>query len=224
MNVNREARRHNALIRANSLDEPLIPLLRPPPQPLNISIPSIGSGSAIPHPTSNSNTNKALSAYTETEHAPPPLPLTARVFSESQAHSHIRNPKKLGKLDTGVGRLRRELGGVGGVGGEVGTPSPFFPRDLMGLMRMGGEDAKMLLREYGLVRVRRRVVGKEKEKEVGVDGESVEGDGGEREGEGGEKEVEEVVEEEEEETREESINRFLAYIGVSASIAGSCGS
>ncbi|KAI0748795.1 hypothetical protein BC629DRAFT_1298285 [Irpex lacteus] len=88
---NSEARRHNALIRANSLDEPLMPLLRPPPLP------------------------------------------------------------------------RSEWNPL--------TPSPLFPRDLTSLIRLGTEEARALMREYGLVR--------------------------------------------EEESREESINRFLAYIGVS---------
>ncbi len=80
------------------------------------------------------------------------------------------------------------------------------------------------MREYGLVRVRYP----EKSKLADV-GEAEEGDGGgdgqDKQEEGGkeagkeDEEVGEVVEEEE--SREESINRFLAYIGVGFQLVSS---
>ncbi|KAI0090508.1 hypothetical protein BDY19DRAFT_935508, partial [Irpex rosettiformis] len=246
---NSEARRHNALIRSNSLDEPLMPLLRPPPVPLSLHL-TIPTGTGRYLQTSGGGggggvergergERGGVSAYVD--RTPTALPLTARVFSESAVGASQpfvlglgrggrrgvvggRDGKRGGGVDgklKGVGEKWRGGGGGGGYDEPtVVTPSPLFPRDLKGLMRMGGEEAKALLREYGLVRVRYGGGGKRGLKNV-VGGEV---DGGEKEGggcmEGSEREVViedevEEVEEEEEETREERINRFLAYIGVS---------
>lgn len=208
--MNSEARRHNALIRANSLDEPLQPLLRPPPVPrsewpLSVSIPDAaaeGGGSTA-------------SAYTDK--APQAVPLTNRVFSDSDAVPS----KPSGRGRHGLPRL--EI--------EPPTPSPLFPRDLTSLMRLGQEEARALVKEYGLVRVRyaKKVAqsplsavageagpqdgtstGKDKDKQKGKEKEQDQGQDGKKD-EDASPQLEPIIEEE---TREESLNRFMSYIGV----------
>lgn len=158
-----------------------MPLLRPPPVPrsdwpLSVSIPA---GSAH---------GGSASAYADK--APAALPMTTRVFSESDA-IHPTPATAQGRR----ARLPR-------LDIEPPTPSPLFPRDLTSLIRLGPEEAKALMEDYGLVRVRYPTT--LLLPILGEDEEDVE-------------QKPEVFAEEPvvEESREESINRFLSYIGVS---------
>ncbi|KAI0783006.1 hypothetical protein C8Q75DRAFT_811231 [Abortiporus biennis] len=135
---NSEARRHNALIRSNNLEEPLKPLLRPlPPSPTLADLPSTpSSGKTI--------VNDLISPPNQ------PLPKTTRPNDRTQQKAQQRNsipPKpELAELviENNPRTMIREMNLV------PPTPSPLFPRNLSSLMKMGVDDAKALVSEYGL--------------------------------------------------------------------------
>ncbi|KAL4244999.1 hypothetical protein ABKN59_002865 [Abortiporus biennis] len=135
---NSEARRHNAAIRSSNLEEPLKPLLRPlPPSPTLADLPSTpSSGKTI--------VNDPLSPANQ------PLPKTTRPNDRTQQKAQQRNsipPKpELAELviENNPRTMIREMDLV------PPTPSPLFPRNLSSLMKMGVDDAKALVSEYGL--------------------------------------------------------------------------
>lgn len=126
MSVYREARRHNALIRTNSLDEPLRPLLRPPP-PGEDAVPLDELELMTPSDDGRATPLRGL----DTSALPPALTIDARLRSKSK--SGIRG-KHLLK--------------------EPATPSPLFPRDLSSLMNLSPHETKALIKDYGLARLR----------------------------------------------------------------------
>lgn len=154
---------------------------------------------------------EAGSASAYTDKAPQVLPITSRVLSESDAAPANTAARGFGR---GRGKLPRlEI--------EPPTPSPLFPRDLTSLIRLGTEEARALVRDYGLVRVRypkqppQAPPQAPSENALDITTEEIEAD--DREGQQHLKEVEVVGEPIiEEESREESLNRFLSYIGVSS--------
>ncbi|TCD66529.1 hypothetical protein EIP91_001249 [Steccherinum ochraceum] len=127
---NSEARRHNALIRSNALDEPLRPLLRPFAKP-------------VPPPSSPHQPEMAP--------ADPSTPKAAPVDADPAAS----DPTTIPILEIGEEPKKTEpLPPAPPTPVEIDltppTPSPLFPRDLTSLMRLSPSDAKVLVREYGL--------------------------------------------------------------------------
>ncbi|GJE91454.1 hypothetical protein PsYK624_076040 [Phanerochaete sordida] len=124
---NSEARRHNALIRSNSLDEPLRPLLRPPPSLDDIFPRDASSSDGRPTP-------QAVGS---------PDPASALPVSPG-----ARRRKSLGNVQGRRARLSvLDL--------DTPTASPLFPRDLAALARLDGSTTRELMRDYGLVKTRR---------------------------------------------------------------------
>ncbi|THH30881.1 hypothetical protein EUX98_g3320 [Antrodiella citrinella] len=160
---NSEARRHNALIRSNSLDEPLIPLVRPFATPASSPILSRqpSSASAIPSPPAPEELPKE-----------PSEPMTVPILEISEEFPKQEKPAVL-EIDL-----------------TPPTPSPLFPRDLTGLMRLSPDDARALVREYGLEPLQIPEAGLFGEGFIGF------GDDGPKS------------------SREEDLNRFMSHIGV----------
>lgn len=103
---------------------------------------------------------------------------------------------------------------------DTPTPSPLFPRDLAALARLGPDDAKELMRDYGLVKTRRitrRTLHRRKktldDPFLDTEPEDPSGDATETEPDG----VVELVEEDE--PRDETLNRFLQFIGVGSTVS-----
>ena len=130
-----EARRHNALIRASALDEPLKPLLRPA-----TVVAAAADGSAAS--TSAMSTGGSARATVGS----PGIPTPPSTIGGSTAR---RVASKLSVI-TRTADSRRE--GEDDLGDEARrTISPLFPRDLATLVALGPGEVRALVRDYGLV-------------------------------------------------------------------------
>ena len=203
-----EARRHNALMRSTSLDEPLKPLLRPVGSPS--ASPNTGTATTAENLPSNTtkgstqagakggddhgpkNTNSATDKKKANEN---------KSSAQNQNQKPVQNP--LPRVNTSGGTSAGKRDSVEGGGKPVlpniitdlaaPTPSPLFPKDLISLMRLSPHETLTLMEDYGLVPVR----------QAGTSPMPREGDKG-------------VVSPnpDAEPSREENINRFLNHIGV----------
>lgn len=184
---NSEARRHNALIRSNSLDEPLRPLLRPPPSLDDVFpplAPSDGDGSETPRPS--------LSGTAINDPSRPSLTIDASVDWKTAT---------AGRKSAIHGRVARSAATpLSAMDLQDPAPSPRFPRDLGNLTRLSPVETKELMRDYGLVKLKQVV---HRGNGGGEDTPTVDDP---------EPEVVQFVEAEE--SQEETLNRFLSYIGV----------
>lgn len=184
----REARRHNALIRSNSLDEPLRPLLRPPPSLGDVFPPlavSDGDGSETP---------RAL-APTGTGVFEPGRPaLTIDASFDAGGKSGYGGHRKA---------KRSAVTPLSALDLQEPAPSPRFPQDLNSLTTLSPIETKELMRDYGLVKLKRVV-----HRGNGSPGGETTPTANDPE-----PEIVEVIEATE--PREETLNRFLSYIGVS---------
>ncbi|EKM53463.1 uncharacterized protein PHACADRAFT_259872 [Phanerochaete carnosa HHB-10118-sp] len=191
---NSEARRHNALIRTNSPEEPLRPLLRPPPSLEEL----------FARDTLQADGHRKSSGIGDSDKR-----------SASAASPSTRRHKASSVSSTVQGRRAR----LSALDLDIPTPSPLFPRDLTALARLNTDETRELMRDYGLVktrRVARRVLRKRK---ISLDDpfldkpETTFGDETETET----SEVVELVEEDE--LRDETVNRFLQFIGVGSVVS-----
>lgn len=195
---NSEARRHNALIRSNSLDEPLRPLLRPPP-----SLEGMFPRHALP-----ADERHTPSGIGDTDDASAlPLSPSARRRKTSIPSASVPGRRvRLSVLDL-----------------DTPTPSPLFPRDLTALARLDASDMKDLMRDYGLVKTRRitRQVLHKPKKSLDDPFLDYRPDGARHAAPETEHDIVELVEEDE--PREETLNRFLQFIGVTFRIVSAAG-
>lgn len=125
----REARRQNALIRSDSLSAPLRPLLRPihagaVPSGLSVTLHTVGLGPAT------------LPA------SPTSIPSEISARAPSVPSSSV--------INVAGAPTRAQSQSPGCTGLEQPTPSPHFPRDLSHLVRLGLEEAKALMIDYGI--------------------------------------------------------------------------
>ncbi|KAI0752988.1 hypothetical protein C8Q80DRAFT_488697 [Daedaleopsis nitida] len=145
---NSEARRHNAMIRATGLEEPLQPLLRPLNlPPVEGGNPAQAQGSGTPTTPTSTPPPGARRGRGSTGNA------TTRLSIKTDTRS-VRTSAAVTALEAQSPRTSISADGLGGprVGEiEAPTPSPLFPRDLMSLVSLGPDDAKTLVRDYGLV-------------------------------------------------------------------------
>ncbi|RPD68216.1 hypothetical protein L226DRAFT_540918 [Lentinus tigrinus ALCF2SS1-7] len=137
---NSEARRHNALIRASGLDEPLQALLRP------LDIPASTSG-ATSLPTPPATAPSTMSAAS----------LRAQVGAAGRDSTRLSvNTNTTSARPTNSPRSAVATTTPGGTRIAPSqlvppTPSPLFPPNLSTLVSLGPEEVKALVREYGLV-------------------------------------------------------------------------
>lgn len=127
---NSEARRHNALIRSNALDEPLTPLVRPFARPF----PSFPAAEPV---------TRRLSDTTTATLNPPSA-------SDAAANGDPTDAATVPIIDVSEESPTVDAAAPAEIVLEPPTPSPLFPRDLTSLMRLNPDDATALVREYGL--------------------------------------------------------------------------
>ncbi|KDQ55183.1 hypothetical protein JAAARDRAFT_37715 [Jaapia argillacea MUCL 33604] len=121
---NSEARRYNATLRTNSLQEPLRPLLRPLAMPTSARF-------SLPSPTSPSSPSNFYNPVTPAQPAPPPVtPMTPRALHRSYSST---SPSASSSPYDPL------------------APSPLFPPNLKTLFNLDIDAARALIREYGLV-------------------------------------------------------------------------
>ncbi|KAI0686777.1 hypothetical protein C8T65DRAFT_143790 [Cerioporus squamosus] len=207
---NSEARRHNALIRASGLDEPLQPLLRP------LDIPAALKVSALGLPTPPATAPSTITAAS----------LKAQVGRGAGRDSLSVNTDM--RSTRATVSPRSAVGATTTPGGTVRpspardtlvppTPSPLFPYNLSTLVSLGPDEVKALVREYGLV-------SEDDDDDVPL----ATARGGARNGgnarplshmttvsDAGQSWVEAGLDG----TREDELNKFMRYIGVSLDIA-----
>ncbi|KAI0799964.1 hypothetical protein C8Q74DRAFT_1233536 [Fomes fomentarius] len=152
---NSEARRHNALIRASGLDEPLQALLRP------LDTPSTPGRADAPSDIQSSPRDAPANA--NSLQTPPSSPLQARLrnvvrgcggdANRLSLNTNVSLRTSMAVTALGSPTSTHSTGGtaVGVWDVQEPTASPLFPRDLATLVSLGPEEARTLVREYGLI-------------------------------------------------------------------------
>ncbi|RDX41397.1 hypothetical protein OH76DRAFT_217461 [Lentinus brumalis] len=136
---NSEARRHNALIRASGLEEPLQALLRP------LDIPATSNAQMPTPPATASSTMSAASLRAQ-------VGATGRDSTRLSVNTDLRSPCNTASPGPAVGAPTTTPGGMRSRSALVPpTPSPLFPTNLSTLVSLGPDEVKALVREYGLV-------------------------------------------------------------------------
>ncbi|KAI0072415.1 hypothetical protein K474DRAFT_1667839 [Panus rudis PR-1116 ss-1] len=191
---NSEARRHNALIQSNSLDEPLKPLLRPMQSTVNSPAPvsSIPKGSAVSAKPTSPPPKSSSPKATTTKKTTPNTPAAAETDAPdtSALSIQVEGSSTVGSTNTGRPVRPRVVTDL-----APPTPSPFFPRDLTTLLKLGDNETKTLMQDYGLVPMRHPGTPLAQEGEAASAGLA-------------------APDEQLEGSREENLNKFLNHIGV----------
>ncbi|CAL1711257.1 unnamed protein product [Somion occarium] len=193
---NSEARRHNALIKSNSLNEPLKALLRPfgtpstsPTTGPQTATPSSGAASAASSVSPTSAKQPTTTSPTDTK-ATRAIKKNLTIAEKAGRDKAENTAVAASSVSTGAGVAKPNRPTV--VTDLVPpTPSPLFPRDLTGLMRLGPHETLTLMQEYGLAPVRHAAT------PVAQEGKASDVN----------------LEPENQLSREDNINRFLNHIG-----------
>ncbi|KAI0753324.1 hypothetical protein C8Q80DRAFT_507067 [Daedaleopsis nitida] len=202
--INSEARRHNALIRASGLEEPLQPLLRPLGIPRTENLSGTHASTTPTRPSAGHDRGRGRGRGSTSDHA------TTRLSIKTEA----RSVRTSSGMEDQPARIGTNAGGLAsGVPWDIEatTPSPLFPRDMMALVSLRPDEANALVRDYGLASGEGdEAIDKHVRHRGGPQGSRPNDTSGTNVGDSGHGWTDAGLQS----TREDDINRFMRFIGV----------